>query len=281
PHSSSHFTTINNNIISVREVDAQWQLDLYSIGELEHLYTQGLPNPVLAMFRNEIKTVIVEQDGNAVGFTLLRLGDGDGDFIPRWWEDKYGFSDEDPTDAELDTDGDQLSNLNEYFAGTNPLLVDSDGDLLSDYDEIHVHVTNPLILDSDEDGLSDGEEVLTYDTDPTRIDSDSDSFSDGDEVLKYNTDPNDANSVPEALAGFIEGFEANSLSAVWESIADSNANWELTESRSSNGNQSLRSGTIGDSQRSSVKFDGLFNGGSLTFMLLSHQKAVVTGCTST
>lgn len=46
-------------------------------------------------------------------------------------------------------------------------------------------------LDSDGDGLSNGEEVNIYRTDPLRPDTDADQLTDGDEVLKYRTDPLD------------------------------------------------------------------------------------------
>ena len=41
----------------------------------------------------------------------------------------------------------------------NPNNSDSDGDILSDYEEIYTHNTLPNTYDSDGDGLSDGDEV--------------------------------------------------------------------------------------------------------------------------
>jgi outer membrane protein OmpA-like peptidoglycan-associated protein len=89
-----------------------------------------------------------------------------------------------------DTDGDGLSDgdeVNKYH--TNPLKVDSDNDNLPDKDEIIVYKTNPNKTDTDGDGLSDGDEVLKYNTNPLKTDTDGDGLSDGDEVLKYKTDP--------------------------------------------------------------------------------------------
>jgi len=65
-----------------------------------------------------------------------------------------------------DPDGDGLTIAQEQTAGTNPLLYDSDGDGLSDYEEIHTYFTNPMLFDTDGDGVSDSAE-LAAGTDPT------------------------------------------------------------------------------------------------------------------
>jgi len=52
-----------------------------------------------------------------------------------------------------------LTNLEEYQNGTDPNNADTDGDGLSDGDEINVYHTNPLNPDMDGDGLSDKWEV--------------------------------------------------------------------------------------------------------------------------
>ena len=44
--------------------------------------------------------------------------------------------------------------------------VDTDGDGLSDFDEVYVYGTDPLNPDTDGDGCSDGDEVLVFGTDP-------------------------------------------------------------------------------------------------------------------
>jgi outer membrane protein OmpA-like peptidoglycan-associated protein len=89
-----------------------------------------------------------------------------------------------------DTDGDGISDGEEVLKySTNPLNRDTDGDGISDGDELLKYKTDPLNKDTDGDGLSDYEEIMTYKTDPLRIDTDGDGLSDSDEIRKYKTDP--------------------------------------------------------------------------------------------
>ncbi len=62
-------------------------------------------------------------------------GDGtdtDGDGLPDTWELFYGLNPNNPMDALLDSDGDNLTNLQEYKLGTNPIKTDTDGDGVTD-----------------------------------------------------------------------------------------------------------------------------------------------------
>src|SRR6185436_20184522 len=47
-------------------------------------------------------------------------GDEDHDGLPDAWEALHGFSSFNPNDANLDSDGDGHTNLQEYLAGTDP-----------------------------------------------------------------------------------------------------------------------------------------------------------------
>lgn len=65
----------------------------------------------------------------------------------------------------LDADQDGLNHDQELLYGTDPLSAESDGDGLSDWDEVFFHNTDPLVADSDGDGFKDGIEV-SYGSDP-------------------------------------------------------------------------------------------------------------------
>lgn len=150
-------------------------------------------------------------DHNAIlnGFTLERITpvtDDDKDGLRDDWEKKYfGNLAQGPND---DPDQDGLTNLEEQTLGTDPTKPDSDGDGLSDGDEVHKYKTDPLNKDTDGDGLNDGMEVNLLKTDPTKTDSDGDSFSDGQE-FGLGTDPADKNSKPiQTQIGIIKGGDA-------------------------------------------------------------------------
>jgi streptogramin lyase len=119
------------------------------------------------------------------GFRTLAIEgffDADGDGLPDYWERRHGLAPADPADAALDTDGDGLTNLEEYAAGADPRAADTDGDGLGDADEIRTHGLDPANPDTDADGLADGAEVLTHGTDPWDPDTDGDGMLDGWEV---------------------------------------------------------------------------------------------------
>ncbi len=141
--------------------------------------------------------------------------DTDGDGIPDTWELRYGLNPDDPRDAEIDVNGDGLSNLEEYERGYDPLSQDTDGDGVLNTAEtggLFGFITDPLLNDTDSDGLNDLIEVLyyvdftderdlagltgntsdlrnlrvnySYPLDPLRNDTDRDGLEDGDEVSR-------------------------------------------------------------------------------------------------
>lgn len=74
-------------------------------------------------------------------------------------------------------------------------LKDTDGDGLSDSDEMFLYGTSTNLVDSDDDGLNDRFEVTNYGTDPWNRDSDGDWTTDGYEVSS-GTNPHDTDSAP-------------------------------------------------------------------------------------
>ncbi|TSA40233.1 hypothetical protein D4Q85_00135, partial [bacterium] len=96
--------------------------------------------------------------------------DSDGDGMADFWEyENFGDLSRDGTG---DYDGDGLTDLYEFLAGTDPKLVDTDGDGISDADEL---------TDLDNDGLTAAQEQ-TSGTMPNRADTDDDGYTDGEEV---------------------------------------------------------------------------------------------------
>lgn len=122
--------------------------------------------------------------------------DPDRDSLTNRVEKQFG------TDArKADTDGDKLSDgqeVNTYL--TNPLKVDTDGDGLSDANEVFRYTTNPLTVDTDDDGLTDGGEITQYHTDPLKSDTDGDALSDSNEVLNTLSNPLAVDTDRDSLA---------------------------------------------------------------------------------
>ncbi len=163
-------------------------------------------------------------DGAEVNIYLTNplSSDSDYDLMPDFYEVDHNFDPNNSTDASLDYDNDDLTNLEEYLEGTSPINADSDGDSLSDGSEVNDYNTNPLDIDTDADDLPDNYEVqwgldpLTWDdisadpdgdglatesefylgTDPTNADTDGDGASDFDEY-RYGTDPLDPEDYPD------------------------------------------------------------------------------------
>jgi len=73
-----------------------------------------------------------------------------------------------------------------YPMNSSPVLVDTDNDNLSDYDEVMIYSSNANLTDSDRDNLTDYSEVAEYGTNPAFWDTDHDGLSDYYEIMQAN-----------------------------------------------------------------------------------------------
>ena len=145
----------------------------------------------------------------------------------------------------LDSDNDGLPDVLEIAIGTRPDLADTDGDTLTDYQEVYITGTDPTVYDSviegvsdadadcdsdglsnsyeielgsdpcsefsDEDEFNDYDEVYIYGTDPTKTDTDDGGISDSSEI-KLGLDPNDPQTfgIPDSEYSFYQVMSADS-----------------------------------------------------------------------
>ena len=115
-------------------------------------------------------------------------------------------------DANRDYDGDGLSNIKEVELGTSLILGDTDGDLISDYDEVYGEPpTNPLYIDTDGDGLNDYAE-LKLGLDPTNMYTDGitlDSERKIEQSLDWTIIPNELRTgdvIIKSVSGSVNGL---------------------------------------------------------------------------
>jgi len=202
-----------------------------------------------------------------VGVTCnnLPFSDQDNDGMSDYWEQSYGLDHTNPADASQDLDQDGLSNLDEYLADTNPTIPDSDGDGLTDYEEVSIYGTNPNNTDTDNDQLPDQWEISVgldpLDPSDAQLDSDSDGVINIDEYL-LGTDPLDSNSTPEVVTNTLFDFEDITIPTEFSNVDN---NWELVSEDPSTGAYSLANKTIANNQTAELSWSALFSEGTLSF----------------
>ena len=155
--------------------------------------------------------------------SMPEIIDSDGDGMPDGWETDNGLDPNDTSDAHWcegdwaegdddgvcnDGDADGLSNLEEFWNGTDPTNPDTDGDGMPDGWETQYGL-NPLDssdvdLDNDMDGLTNIEEFLnaTYPTNP-----DTDGDGENDNVDLFPQDPNNGQFVDSDQDGYNDSME--------------------------------------------------------------------------
>ncbi|MCB9682371.1 MAG: hypothetical protein H6733_12965 [Alphaproteobacteria bacterium] len=173
-------------------------------------------------------------DGDGDGYAACDCDDDDASTHPGAWElcdgqdnDCDGQSESVVLGCVTDPDNDGLSNTRENSLGTDPNNPDSDGDGLSDGEEVDTYGTLPRNPDTDGGGDLDGEEI-DQGTDPTNgtdddrdddgldargesqhgtlpgnPDTDGDGLNDGDEVAR-GTDPTVRDTDGDGLSDGVE-----------------------------------------------------------------------------
>ncbi len=134
--------------------------------------------PVDSLPEEQTPAVVDEKDDGFVNPSA-----GKDNTLATSTEDEKTVTEEPIKETIVDTDLDGLSDAEEVALGTNPALIDSDGDSLSDFIEVKsTQKTDPMKADTDGDGLNDYEEINNWGTDPLIADTDGDGYDDGSEV---------------------------------------------------------------------------------------------------
>jgi len=95
-----------------------------------------------------------------ITFPVVLAGASHGG-IPDSWAIAHGLDPNDPAMPFEDPDHDGLTNLQEFQNGTDPHNPDTDGDGLTDGQEVLMYHTSPVLFSTDGTGISDGIEVQT------------------------------------------------------------------------------------------------------------------------
>jgi len=145
---ASSSDSINNSLI------ASWRTDYLKAGlyKLRFYATDGIDNNFQSVTVNIEETI--NKDSLPWLNILLLDNDQDNDGMPDDWEVANGLN-PNVNDANLDPDGDGLTNLQEYKLGTNPKNADTDGDGMPDGWEVQ-NSLNPKVNDCNEDPDQDG-----------------------------------------------------------------------------------------------------------------------------
>ncbi|MDZ4199187.1 MAG: hypothetical protein U1E27_07880 [Kiritimatiellia bacterium] len=197
---------------------APYIADLFDTGWDNKFYDDG----TLGGVNGSVDGIMIDSDGRIyIGGAFTRVGangsniecpylalyapDYDNDGLPNLWEYEH-FGSFVVADPDADADDDGLSNIEEYYRGTDPNNPDTDGDGMPDGWEV-VHGLNPLANDAandlDGDGLRNLQEYLLG-TRPDIVDTDGDGLSDYEEYVLYGTSPLDHDSDGD---GMPDGWE--------------------------------------------------------------------------
>lgn len=183
--------------------------------------------------------------------------------------DDNGWSDYQQCYPLADPDGDRLENALEWQYGSNPYLVDTDYDLLTDNDEVRSGMYSPTVADTDgngwsdyfeyfglqlpgadpdRDGLSNADEAA-WQTQALNADTDGDGLNDGLEAGTRNYNPTFADTDGDGASDFDEYF------APVEIAASSDSSSAADNTRASDAASSGSTTSIPDSSSSTAATD--------------------------
>lgn len=220
------FTSVENGSFELMESYNNEDYITTAVLNETYSYTYPISDNFDTRYFKVIQTTEDGRTAESVPFVVTRSDDGysvdfldsDSDGLEDIYEEIIGTDVNDP-----DTDGDGLTDYQEvYITGTDPNKYDSvtegvsdadadpDGDGLSNAQEIELG-TDPQNDDTDGDGLKDGEEVNDCHTDPLNPDTDGDGIPDGEEVI-IGLDPNSSSSdgeTPDSERTFSQHIDAD------------------------------------------------------------------------
>ncbi|MFT5296134.1 MAG: outer membrane protein assembly factor BamB [Colwellia sp.] len=250
-----------NIVLTLNLAFVQDNINTYAIDLSTHEQVWSYPVSGKISLSTEGALYIAGDNGQ---LTAIDFGqDSDSDGMDDWWEELYGLDSQDASDALLNADSDELTNLEEFQNSTDPTNSDSDHDGLSDSDEVNVHLSNPLSSDSDNDGMDDAWEVsqgfdLLNDEDAS-LDADNDGITNVEEYIEQ-TDPNNETSIPDIIETLNLSFEDAIIPTDWEIDETLSSSWGVSSLESTDGDYSIFS-----SDQSAISFSGFFNGNNLMF----------------
>ena len=155
-------------------------------------------------------------------YALSFDGDNDGDGMPHIFETSYGLDPLDAGDAVLDSDGDGLSNLEEFGLGTNPEISDTDGDGVDDSNDAFPldatesadfdgdGIGNNADLDDDNDGVNDVDDDFPFDASES-VDTDGDGIGNNADTDDDNDGVDDVNDAFPLDATEWEDFDGDGI----------------------------------------------------------------------
>jgi len=203
-------------------------------------------------FRNGFE----DQGGAWLDDVYFIADDGDEDGMFDQWELDNGLDPADPSDAFGDLDGDGLNNVGEYDAGSDPNVTDTDGDGLSDGDEVNTHLSDPVVVDTDSDMAPDGWEVSNGLSPVNKADGMQDADGDGLQnagEFRFGTDMNDPASVVPYTDNIFESFEGGAIPVGWVVPPDADGGWNVDNVSSFDGAWSLKSDPTGPSSNAQIE----------------------------